>query len=288
MENNVRNMEGYDKERLSEVLKAYKSLAKIFLPFEKMKINDDDIIEKFEKALDQINKDVIIKILDDNTVIARELINKAKVFRLQLFKRYEADFINSIKAKGEKIREYNNGWRIGKIEVQVKPELSKVRALYNTEILINWQLINNPNDLVKIFKEANIMLENNALEDDLLIESFTEAYKSASIHNNSYMIPIFDFYRELRVTLIKKFLEKKSPDSKIDKYVNFPKWAFLYNLDRYFSLIQNKSLKERLTLITGSQHEVSKGNGMVINGLEPNTDYKVICYVSLINNGDNI
>jgi len=85
---------------------------------------------------------------------------------------------------------------------------------------------------------------------------------------------MLDFYKEVRIALIRNCLVKK-PTSKIDKYLDFPLWAFLYNLDIYRSL--EIPIEQKLGFQTGSQVESSKG--LVINGLNPQDDYKVMCYV---------
>jgi hypothetical protein len=90
------------------------------------------------------------------------------------------------------------------------------------------------------------------------------------------LVPLVDFYRQLRLTLVRRDLGQR-PDKKLS-YVEFPQWAFLYNLDRYRSLSSNIPRETRLVVQTGSQQETQRF-GMITDGLDARQDYKVVCYV---------
>jgi len=91
--------------------------------------------------------------------------------------------------------------------------------------------------------------------------------------SNDRTVPAREFYKEVRVALLRKRLElKQSPK-------DLQLWAFLYNLDLYSASITQIPQTKRLGLQSGSQHEVSKGLGIVVNGLDALQDYKTICYI---------
>jgi hypothetical protein len=59
-----------------------------------------------------------------------------------------------------------------------------------------------------------------------------------------------------------------------------PAWAFLYNLDLYRREdAQRQSPDQRLSFQTGSQAEQPR-LGRTMNGLDPDLDYQVFCYVT--------
>ncbi len=90
---------------------------------------------------------------------------------------------------------------------------------------------------------------------------------------NVQSVPAVDFLKELNVVLYRKSLQKKSP-----KLKDTSKWVFLYNIDLYYSNLREVPSGKRLSLEAGSQMEISKGKGILLNGLDAGQDYKVYCY----------
>ena len=86
-----------------------------------------------------------------------------------------------------------------------------------------------------------------------------------------------DLYRAFRVALVERELKQGRPDKKL-AWAECPKWAFLYNLDRYRQLGSTAG-EERLTFETGSQQDQVNGLGMTLNGLSQEQEYKVCCWV---------
>ena len=162
-------------------------------------------------------------------------------------------------------------------------EQSRVRFLYNREVLLPWQSVFCKEDIEKSELKALDMLGKSLLPEPMLVKTFWEAYHNLKVlpnrsgASNSDLVPIDAFYRELRAQLVRSQLETKKPDSKLN-YIEMPRWAFLYNLDCYRT-IKFPDKTPRLGFQAGSQMEVSKGMGFVLNGLDALEDYKTFCYV---------
>lgn len=272
-----------EKTLMIEALKGFKGIGKFFKAFDNIKIGDAEALDKLEHALKAIPPgETIIKALEENIANAKTFLNEAKNIRIHTFKQHETEYIKQLQSDGKQIREYDGGWRIGKIKMEVKPELARIRVLYNNEVIINWKPISSKDDFIAMEEKGLSLLESQRLNENDVINVFYEAYKQASARraNNVKTALILDFYRETRIALIRKNLDTKPLHAKIDKYLDFTKWAFLYNLDIYRAMGSNVPEDKRLGLQTGSMQEVSKEKkGMVVNGLNPNDEYKVMCYV---------
>jgi len=268
------------------VLKSFKGLFKFVSLFEDIKPKDMDGIEKLDKAIATIpSVDVFIRALDENISNAKKLIEKVKALNVESFKRYEAEYIKKLREEKKPFRQYIEGWRIGKLVMKIKPELAKIKFLYNEQVLIDLTCVNSKEDFISLEAKANDMLAAQLIPEAMLIDVFFEAFIQAKNHlkdKDILSVSLHAFYKEVRIALIRKLLEKNSA-IKIDKYLEFPLWAFLYNLDVYRSLGHKIPENKRLGLQTGSQQESRKG--LVVNGLDPYDDYKVMCYINLSHGG---
>ncbi len=272
-----------EKSKLNEILKVLKNTFKYFYTIEGIKTNDPNALEKLEKFLKEIpSPDILSQAINENINIVRKAVDEIKSNRLQSFKKIETEYIRSLQAEQKPYREKSGGWRVGHFEIKTSPELSKVKFLYNNEILINWTYINSKEDFISLEKQAMDMLNRELIPKEELIEVFWDAYQQGVNKNNnsnSNLVPIKDFYKEVRISLIRRYLDTKSPTSKIDKYIDFPLWAFLYNLDTYRAFGKNIPENKKIILQTGSMQETSQGKGLIVNGLNTNEDYKIMCYV---------
>jgi hypothetical protein len=145
---------------------------------------------------------------------------------------------------------------------------------------VSWSPISSEADLEAVVAAAHAKLKGGELTADTRVKVFWKAYEAltaerATKHaSNPSVVPIGDFYREVRVQLVRNELEGQ-PDRKL-RYAEFPTWAFVFNFDRYRA--ESKGSEEhRLGVQTGSQAERSKA--MTMNGLTPGEDYKDFCYV---------
>jgi hypothetical protein len=273
-----------EKKQMAHVVKSFKDLFRFTNPFKDIRADKTDALEKLEKAIKGINpSNTLVSSIEENLITAKKFIEKAKNIRSESFKRHEAEYIKSLHSENKPVREYSSAWRMGNLMIKVRPGLSKIKILYNDQTLINWTSVNSKEDFIDLENRANAMLKDYILPENELIDVFYDAFKEAknhlSVKANASLVPILDFYKEFRISLIRKLLESKGSAAKIDKYQRFPLWAFLYNLDIYRSLGSKVPDNKRLGFQTGSMQETSQNKGLVVNGLNPNDDYKVMCYV---------
>ena len=192
-------------------------------------------------------------------------------------------FISEMKNRGKQPRESTGNasqWRIGPVELVIKNQ-RQFRFRYNEEpITQTWENANSQADVEKSFKAACGSLEKSLLKEPEMPEIFWETYQSCigQLSGSSFQrgVKIEDFYKELRITLTRRDITKR-PDSKLT-YPEFPKWAFLYNLDTYISRGSSLRPEIRLTLGTANQTESSR-IGFITNGLDSSSYYKKNSYI---------
>lgn len=274
-----------EKTELRNLQNELKKLQKPFMNILALKGNDPDNLEKLAKELKEIpSVDELLLLFRDWKERANAFLDQAKSVRGEQFKRVESSYIRTQREKSKEIRETNDGWRVGILELATNPITSKVRFLYNREVVVHWKPVSGEGDIAKYEEEALKKLEKYLLPKEALIQYIPLAYKRALTNMNmaekksTPRVPILTFYQQFRLLLLQMEMEKKKMDAKLS-YAEFPKYAFLYNLDRYFSYSSDLSYSERFILQTGSQQEVARGLGLVVNGLHPLEDYKVMCYV---------
>jgi len=151
-----------------------------------------------------------------------------------------------------------------------------------------WSPIGKAEDLSSLVSGAIKKLSEWAIPDEDMSEIFWAAYEhlrqtSKGGAGSATRVPLPEFYKEVRVVMTRHELRAGKPDRKLSRS-EFPKWAFLHNLDRYRRLVINLPADHRLTLETGSQNDHQKGMSMIVNGLDAKDDYKSYCYV-LANSG---
>lgn len=278
----------HDKYNEKDVVKALqkeaKKIAKALDAFAKVKVSDPNLLDKLNKALDSIpNASEIVESIESFQSAARSSLDMALQVRVENIKKIETAYIRKMIGMGKAVREFDNGWRVGPLEIQVNRQSARISSWYNNENLIKWQSVADVEDIEKIENKSLDMLAKAAIPKDIIFQSFWDAYQAALTNkadkNDSQLVSITDFYRELRIVLVRQRIAGKSVYRKINKYVDFPKWAFLYNLDVYRSLFGAVKSEQMLTLQIGSMSEVSKGNGYIINGLDAESEYKVMCYI---------
>lgn len=274
-----------EKDELLSLQAKFRKLISMFEAFTKVKPNDNDVLDKIEKALKMFpEEDTIGKTINELRKETQTFLDQARRERVRKFKRIEAEFIKNAQNEGKPVTELDNGWRVGMLEIKVKRDQFRVCFLYNHEILIPWSPVGSREDFEKLAKKASELLEKAALPEQILPEVFWNGYSEARLsctegkELSSHAVPILDFYRGIRIALFRYELKGQKPDKKA-RYAEFPRWAFLYNLDRYRAIAPSIPPEKRLGFQSGSQREVSQGKGVVINGLDAREDYKVVCYV---------
>lgn len=276
-----------EKQKLDDILKSFKAITKYFTDIEKIKPSDQSAVEKLEKAIKKLPEpDVFSKIIHEKIDLAMQYIEEYKTESIENFKKSEAEYIREIQSKGTYVKELSNGWRVGRIVFSFRPEYCMASVLYNNEVLIDWSKVNSKLDFMELEEKANRILDNAAMPIEELQELFFEAIRHARVRNtskgNTNLVPIKDFYKEVFLELTWKQIEKKNSIKSI-KEIDFPLWKFLYNLDVYQSKASEIPVNKRLGLQTGSLQETMRGKGLVVNGLSPQSEYKVMCYVYLLN-----
>lgn len=261
------------------------AIAKQFEGLAKLKPGDADALEHLEKALKSLpTGEQIARAVDELRNRGNAALSTARTTRAEGFGRIEAEFIRRQRETGVTVREAGNtSWRVGPFELELQRENSRARLLYNRDPMTSWKAIGSQQDLEKLIAEATKSLESAALPESELPDVLWDAYEhlrraNARADGGAVRVPLLEFFREIRVVLARHELRSGKPDRKLTR-VELPRWAFLYNLDRYRRLLPNLPAERRLSFETGSQHDHQKGLAMVVNGLDANADYKPYCYV---------
>lgn len=279
-------MDSSGQDFRQDIKRLQKEMSIVIKPLEditKIKSKDSKFLTDLNKATQDIPPvEYLLERLEQVRAEMHELVRKQLEDMVKSFKHIETQYIKNVMNNGRKIRESALGWRIERLEMQAKPEKSQVRYLYNEEVVVDWQPISNVEDIIQLEHQATSNLDKWAIPAESKPALFFEAYRSAQLmQENTHrdLINISDFYRELRLALIRRTDLKVKPQAKVSKYNEFPRYAFLYNLDLYRKMSSDIPENIRLGFQTGSMKEVNAGKGFVVNGLDPEQDYKLMCYV---------
>jgi len=266
------------------IIADYKKLVNRVDPLIKVSIGSNDYLDQLEKSLGNLDKEpgfdlALQQLKSELTGAIREHREKESQNARQAFQ----GFISAMKNRGKQPRESSSNssqWRIGPVELVIKNQ-RQFKFRYNEEpITQTWEIPNVQADVEKTFEAACRSLEKSLLRESDMPAIFGETYQSCirQLPGGSFQqgVKIEDFYKELRITLTRRDISKRS-DSKLT-YPEFPKWAFLYNLDTYISRGNSVPPEIRLVLGTANQTESSK-IGFVTNGLDSNSDYKKNSYI---------
>lgn len=270
-----------EKKEIEDVIKKFKKISDTITNITKLKAADAETLEALDKIIKNISDVTPISAnLNETIIAASKMISQAKKIRIEKVKRYEAELINSLKNDDVPLREVNKGWRIGKLTLQISPEISKARIMYNEQEVVSWEPIASKESLLNLLEKGNKKLESLLIPSEELPEIVWEAYQRCSkLHGErNGAIPVKEYLIEFRLTLIKMLL-CKNPGAKISKYLEFPVWAFLYNLDVYRSIGKSIPDGKRIGFQTGSQAETSANKGLAFGGLNPKEDLRIYCYI---------
>ncbi|WP_373064705.1 hypothetical protein [Gemmatimonas sp.] len=250
-----------------------------------LKAGEADALDLLEKAMKALpTGEQIGRAVDELRTRASAALSSARGARAGLFGTIESAFIKQQREASVILREAgNSSWRIGMFELELQRESSRARVSYNREPVTEWRAIGVRDDLDKLLSGAKKSLESTAIPESDLPDLLWEAYEylrtiGARSTGGTGRLPLLELYKEVRVVLTRQELRSGKPDRKLSR-TELPRWAFLYNIDRYRRLLPNLPAERRLSFETGSQHDHQKGLAMVANGLDPNADYKAYCYV---------
>lgn len=280
------NVKLSETEVLKEAISQFNTLAKSLTGVTGVNLRIPQALDELETAWQKIPTGTVFgEALDEARTKLIDAVTSLRKERSQLFGRIEADFIRAARESGTPTREQNEGWRIGKLEFQFRRATAMARILYNREEIAGWKPIAELEDLTKLQNAALKTLSSAELPPEILGTAFWNAYKSerdrrsAEGKTNSGLVPLPEFYRELRSAIVRLELDGQKPDRRL-QYTDMPRWKFLYNLDQYRAQGILKTPDRRLNFQTGSQQDVQRGMGCTINGLDASQDYKVVCYVT--------
>lgn len=260
---------GFDPRAL---LARHQALSKPLSRLGALKATSPSALEDFEKALATIPASsgaAYDAFIDE----CRAVVQAERQHRQRSFTRSVGSFVNRLRSSGTDVREVD-GWRVGPLQLEVNPDRTQVRFLFDREPVTEWRSVASPEDLNDAYEHALSSLRDAELDVAAIAESLVDAYIHLSRRESR--VRIRDAYPELRVGLLRQQLRGK-PDRTIKEFA-FPYWAFLYNLDRYRAAASSIPADQRLAFTTGSQAESAKF-GVTLNGLRTSDDYRTYCFL---------
>jgi hypothetical protein len=249
-------------------------------------------MEELEKLQASLPKGAVLgEAVDAASEGLRMLIMEIRKARAEGFGRLVSEYIREMKAQGEIPIEVGSKWRFGEIELELKPETSQARALYNQASLFpssGWLVITAKEGLVKLREKAVELLKESEsrVPEALLKRLMAESYQAALEKRRTAgkpradLVPILDLHRAFRVALVVNELDGQKPDKTLSS-TTMPQWTFLHLLDRYQRMAGQMEQKDRLVFQPGSQAENARGMGYMLGGLDPHQKYRVYCHVLL-------
>ncbi|MGQ4807433.1 hypothetical protein NKDENANG_00781 [Candidatus Entotheonellaceae bacterium PAL068K] len=281
-EANVENERNVD---VKELVKLWSSLAKPLQDVAKAKVSKATGLDELARALDRVPAgETLQRAVEELRERTNAWLRHEREIRQQAFRRLEAELIRELRNAGQALKELDNSWRIGRLALEVGRDRARSRALYNGEQVIAWKAIATTDDLQALLKQADAQLDKQTVPTEVWVNVLWSAYSNLRQHastlsaDSAPRVPIREMFRECRIELVRKELSSGQPGKRLTRYSDFPKWAFLYNLDRYRSLGSQVPENRRLAFETGSQVETNR-IGFTLSGLDPMQNYKIFCYV---------
>jgi hypothetical protein len=240
-------------------------LAKSLNELAKVNLRTPEALDELEKALQRVPQGALFaEALDEARTSLERAIAELRHDRAQAFGRLEADFVRAAREKGSSVREQNEGWRIGRLEFQFRRAQALARILYNHEEIVAWKPIGELNDLEKLEGAGLKLLTSAECPAAMLASTFWDAYeterdrRTRDRKTRPDLVPLPDFYRELRSAIVRFELAGQKPDRRL-QFSELPRWKFLYNLDRFRAEGLSLPSDRRLGFQNGSQQEVQRG-----------------------------
>ena len=267
-------------EDLGQLQKELKLLVKPLDALNKIVLTKPDSLSEIERLLKELPPgETLGQAINEWRAKIKSVLEKINRERREAFNKILADFIRKEQAKNTSVREFDQSWRVGPIEIKLRAVQAQIQMAYNQQPITKWVSIGTCEDIEKLFEEVNRKLCDLTIPFDTLTDVFWSAYdylwwqQEKQNNPNFDLVPLKNFCQEVHITLIRTLKKMKKATQK-----EFPLWAFLYNLDIYFSNIAQVPLEKRLGLQTGSQAQTTT-MGMVTGGMDALKDYKTYCYV---------
>lgn len=269
-------------ESIQPVTRAAAALAARLKPLAGVKPGAASAFRDLEQALDTLGDATTFSAaLSDTVAQGRELVRQSRAERAVNLRTAMAGFIRDVEVDTA-VRETALGWRVGRIELELRPDEGVLRSLYDREPLTTWTPILGASDVRTIFASSENLLDKAEIAEDRLVVAFLEAYQYLAARQEgmnlvSRRIALADLLDEIRVVLARTALKsKKRKDA--EAAIQMPRWALLYNADRYRASAAGFAPDQRLMFETGSTRETEK-IGVTMNGLDAARDYERFCYV---------
>lgn len=270
-----------EDESLKIIRRDATALAKHIEAFARLKPGDAKVLDTLEIAIAALPpSESLASALEDLRKRAAATLSAARAARAERVRSLEAEFVRGKREGGASVRESgDSSWRIDSLEIETDRGRAQARAKYNREVVVGWMAIANARDFDRLVADGQKRLVSAELPEDAVPQLFWAAYEHLRGKNQvTARVALLDLYRELRVAITRHELSTGKADRKLSR-ADFPKWAFLYNLDRYRRVLPSLPAETRLTLETGSQQDNKRGLTVVVNGLNAADDYRSYCYV---------
>lgn len=190
------------------------------------------------------------------------------------------DFLEKMRQEGRHVRE-DQGWTIDELVLEYKhpgDNSSEVRFTYNTYPITTYRLYSKWEDIQKHYEQIKSQFELMTLPDSELIDAFWEAYTKLPQTTSTHHL-LTEFYISLWETFIRR--QMKSRTKKITRFLEFPFWAFTYNVDKYKTLLaEHPDIPAGRKLVTISGNQAANRDHAFTFGALLNHRQR-FCYVEL-------
>ncbi len=123
------------KELVQQILRPIQKMSKVNL-------SKPEKLEEFDKALTLLPAGGVFGgALDEWAKKVKSAIDAERQARSQEFWKIFNEFIRTQREVGTKVREFSKSWRVGLLEIGLRPERSEVQLSYNEEIVAGWKAV---------------------------------------------------------------------------------------------------------------------------------------------------
>jgi len=265
----------------TDALKSYladvQAVLKGILPLSRLKAGQSDLVEALEAAVKRLPPgQPVADGIEELRRKGQALLSDIARGREEAFGRIESQIVNTCRNEGRPIRELDTGWRIGRLEVSVDRPHSRAKLLYNLEPLTEWFAVTTVVGLARAMTDAESKLTAASLPTPTFATALRDAYDRLA-RPSAPRVSLRDLYPEFRLAIVRDELKGGKHDRRL-KFAEFPRWAYLHNLDLYRREFSKLAPSVRLVFETGSQEDHAKGRCVVLNGLDASESYKTYCW----------
>lgn len=282
--NNIEEEFKVIKSEIQQIMKILNDIKSI----NSINANDPNFILELKKYYQKIpSGELIQNIIEKNRIHISDYIKSSERFRVSNFNEYYHQFLESLRKDQIQFKTIDKNIRVDKVEIEISQEKAQIRILYNKVVLKPWTNIWNATDINKVYNDALTELNKSEISEqtltNLIVSSYNNIQKIQELERkpNSGLVPVYKLHQEMIFGLLRNQMKGKKGLEKIYKEIYFPEWAFRYNLDVYKSILPNLPSEKQVIFKTGSQAETEQ-NGVVMNGLNPQNEYKKFYYISKI------